>query len=396
MSVFFDNRRTNKKGLCTVYFRIYRDKKMILINSGFSCIPTAFKDGRFIGENTTIEKLNADFKEKYNTFRIWCLDYMDRGQSNKQVKEACEKYLNDGVTYEYAGSDNMSLLDCMYEYIDLCVTSKGTELVYVTTIERIKKYDRHVLLKDISYTWLMKFDVWMAKNIGLKVNSRGQTMRCIRTVFNYALGEEYVNRYPFKKFKIKIEETRHRVLDIDEIKLLKDYPCATEWQRKARDMWMLSFYLFGINNKDLFTMQSLTKGRCQYRRGKTHKLFDVPVPPEAQEIIDRYRGKKFLLDICDRNKDYHVYVKHCNAALQTIGQTIKNGCKYEGDALFPDLTMYWARHSCASVMGELDIPMETISQCLGHSSGRTVTQIYVRFNQKKIDEAQRKMIDALK
>ena len=59
------------------------------------------------------------------------------------------------------------------------------------------------------------------------------------------------------------------------------------------------------------------------------------------------------------------------------------------------LTSYWARHTWATIASELDIPVDVISHALGHSfsTGAKVTQVYINFNQKKIDDANRKVID---
>ena len=72
----------------------------------------------------------------------------------------------------------------------------------------------------------------------------------------------------------------------------------------------------------------------------------------------------------------------------TIG---KHGKKYR-EPLYPQLTMYWARHTWATIAASLDIPKETIAAALGHG-GNTVTDIYIDFDQKKVDEANRKVID---
>lgn len=50
-----------------------------------------------------------------------------------------------------------------------------------------------------------------------------------------------------------------------------------------------------------------------------------------------------------------------------------------------------ARHTWATIASELDIPKETIAAALGHG-GNTVTDIYIDFDQKKVDEANRKII----
>lgn len=57
-----------------------------------------------------------------------------------------------------------------------------------------------------------------------------------------------------------------------------------------------------------------------------------------------------------------------------------------------DVSPYWARHTWATIAAELEIPKETIAAALGHG-GNSVTDIYINFNQKKIDDANRRVID---
>lgn len=58
------------------------------------------------------------------------------------------------------------------------------------------------------------------------------------------------------------------------------------------------------------------------------------------------------------------------------------------------IIIHYARHSWATIAASLDIPKETIAAALGHG-GNSVTDIYINFDQKKIDEANRKVIDYL-
>lgn len=80
-------------------------------------------------------------------------------------------------------------------------------------------------------------------------------------------------------------------------------------------------------------------------------------------------------------------------ALQKIGpETIgKRGTKNYAP-LFPHFTTYWARHSWTTIAAEPDIPKETIAAALGHG-GNSVTDVYIRFDDRKIDEANRRVLD---
>lgn len=81
--------------------------------------------------------------------------------------------------------------------------------------------------------------------------------------------------------------------------------------------------------------------------------------------------------------------------LKQIGECKRSGLggKKHITPLFPDLSSYWARHTWATLAAQLDVPKETIAAALGHEIGMAVTSIYIDFNQSKIDEANRRVLD---
>ena len=63
--------------------------------------------------------------------------------------------------------------------------------------------------------------------------------------------------------------------------------------------------------------------------------------------------------------------------------------------IVPGISTYFCRHTWGTIAEELGIPMDVISQALGHSFANRTTLIYVKFDKKKVDEANRKVIDYL-
>jgi integrase len=230
----------------------------------------------------------------------------------------------------------------------------------------------------------------------MKINAYAIHLRNIRAIFNYAIDEEIITVYPFRKFKIKKEETSKRSLTREQLITLRDYPCE-EYQRRYRDIFMLMFYLIGINAADLFTAKRIINNRLEYHRAKTNKLYSIKIEPEAMEIINRYHGNDYLLNVLDEYKDYKDFLHRMGIALKQIGECkrVGRGGKKVITPLFPDISSYWSRHTWASIAAELDIPKETIAAALGHSQN-SVTDIYINFDKKKIDEANRLVIDSLK
>lgn len=60
----------------------------------------------------------------------------------------------------------------------------------------------------------------------------------------------------------------------------------------------------------------------------------------------------------------------------------------------PDnITTYYARHTWATIAAALDVPDDVISQALGHAARNSTTAIYIERSQRKVDEANRRVID---
>ena len=142
--------------------------------------------------------------------------------------------------------------------------------------------------------------------------------------------------------------------------------------------------LLGINTIDLCSLLrgDLIGDRIEFSRAKTHRLYSIKVEPEAEEIIKRYRGDSLLLNFADGLKNYRMYYNRLSIALREIGDSLK----------LPGLSSYWARHSWATIAAGLDIPRDTIAHALGHG-GNTVTDIYIDFDQAKVDQANRRVLD---
>lgn len=269
-----------------------------------------------------------------------------------------------------------------------------TREIYSLTLTHLTRFARDIgslRFEDITKSWLTDFDNYLARTSPSK-NARNIHLRNIRAVFNDAIDEELTAHYPFRKFKIRGVPTAKRSLTVEELRTLFACDCD-DTQRKYLDIFKLIFMLCGINVIDLCNAAEISGGRLEYNRAKTGRLYSIKVEPEAMEIIGRYRGKSHLLDILDRYGNYKDYAKRLNESLKRIGhtETGKRG-KKTFRPLFPQLTTYWARHSWATIAASLDIPKETIAAALGHG-GNTVTDIYIDFDRKKIDEANRRVLD---
>jgi len=270
-----------------------------------------------------------------------------------------------------------------------------TKESYLNTIKKIKIFNgkEGIEFEEINYQFLRKFDEWLAKS-GSGVNTRSIHFRNIRTVFNRAIDDEVIpnDMYPFRKFKIKTQEKEKESLTAVQVKKLYEYELKTPTLRMARDYWMLSFFLCGINPIDLFNLKRPANGdgRISFVRSKmqggSHDTIRLLLQPEAQEIINRYQNEKdspYLLIFIDKYVSYDIFIHF-------LAKKIREVAKITG---LNDLTLYWARYSWATIADNLDIAEKTISKGLGHVDKSMAGRKYISYDWSKVDKANRQVID---
>lgn len=299
--------------------------------------------------------------------------------------------------------DKTLVADYWSKFIDRKDKPKTAE-VYKTTLSMLGKYCDVANLRfaDITYTWLRDLEAWMEQR-GNAVNTRSIHLRNLRAVYNEAIREGLISQenYPFRQFRIKTEQTAKRSLNVDELRKLRDYSGEAHI-RKYIDVFFISFYLAGINMIDLLQLPKLEGGRIEYRRSKTGILCQLNVPQEALQLIRKYEGKERMLRFGEEYKNHKDFLHRMNENLQKVGimfyeyKQAKNGAIHKSKHYisdFPEITSYWARHTWATIAADIDIPDAVIDMALGHKSPYPMTDIYVRRNQKKVDEAVRAVIE---
>lgn len=312
--------------------------------------------------------------------------------------------MKDNIKSIIAGKEMEAEKNLLYyfgEYVKT-KTKKGTVEIYERTMRRIEAYDNKCTYDTIDRSWLERFQAYeLAK--GRMQNGIAIDLRNIRTIFNWGIDNEFTTKYPFRKFKIASERQQYLYLGAKEMKEYRDYPLEP-FMEKYRDLFMLGFYLIGINISDLLELPSgcIKNGRIQYRRNKTGRLYDIKVEPEAMAIIKKYRGTEHLLSILDDGTKEESFRRTINDYLKRVGRVEykknKRGAliKKEITPLHPDIVWYTARRSWATIAAELDIPKETIGKALGHSEWDSdTTSLYINFDYQKVDYANRRVLDEL-
>lgn len=280
----------------------------------------------------------------------------------------------------------------------------GNSIVYSCAINKLKEFagKEKLSFEEVTYSYIEKLNTALLSE-GMKVNGVANYLRTIRAVFNKAIKEGIISAdcYPFSKYQIKHEKTINRTLTLTEIRSIINLdlaPGTTIWHH--RNLFLLSYYLMGINFSDLLTLtkDSIVDGRIVFRRRKTHKVYSIWLHPKAEEILNHYRatstviGKAFLLPFVTNKNDSFLLKKD-------ILQAVKNTNDYlEKIAKLCDIdkpiTTYYARYTWANVARGLGYSKDIIAEGLGHEYGNKVTGIYLdHYSNRIIDEMNAEIIN---
>ena len=191
---------------------------------------------------------------------------------------------------------------------------------------------------------------------------------------------------PFEDFKIpKQEATRKRAIPADIIKkvwklpykdMKKGYKSTCRYNL-AKDCFILSFCLMGINSADLYNATEMKGNTIVYNRTKTKaRRLDgakmmVDIPKIVQPLIDKYKDStgKRLFNFYQFYGDEKTFNKAINSGLKEIGSILE----------VDDLEYYAARHSWATIaLNKVGIDKYIVHAALNHiDDSMKVTDIYI-------------------
>ena len=191
---------------------------------------------------------------------------------------------------------------------------------------------------------------------------------------------------PFEDFTIpKQEATRKRAISTDIIKKIWKLPYkdmkkgykATCRYNLAKDCFILSFCLMGINSADLYNATEMKNNTITYYRTKTkdrrldNAKMVVDVPQIILPLIEKYKDKtgKRLFNFYQYYADEKGFNKAINYGLKEIGATLE----------VDDLEYYAARHSWATIaLNKVGIDKYVVHAALNHiDDSMKVTDIYI-------------------
>lgn len=391
-----------KDGKGSLYIRFHHCNRMVLVPLKIRLAPSEWKDETVVNRPDSKE-LNALIARKQAEVDIRLINL--RAQHPFDWDQPTGIRLINYLLYGKAEKDryDRTVTEMFDEYTNQPM-AEGSKTIYKAAQKKVENYaGKDAKMKDIDYRWLVGFENFMATT--QSINGRAIYLRHLKAVCHYAVKTGVISRCPFDTFSIHTEPTEKRNISIELLREFYKFP-VDKAKARYRDYFFLMFYLIGINAVDLLraTPDMVQNGRMVYRRTKTHKPLSIKIQPEAQAIIDKYRGEHYLLDALDNVKNYKNFLHRMNDALKQIGPIVLEEKPAmtlfdlpvevaKTEPIVPDITTYYARHTWATIAFKIGISSDIVGLALGHSSRARVTWIYIEPDMTQVDEANRKVID---
>jgi integrase/recombinase XerD len=393
--VWLYNKREKKNGKYPVKIRVIWQRKFCFYQTGVDLASDEFKEYH----------TRKDLKKQFDNI-IYFLTKADKIVNdlgrNFSWKEFDALYYNRKPVVSRINnqSQSINLITQLEGYAKKLYgegsikTSKGYTTISNHLKVYLKKKDDYLLFSDVTPEFLNLLEKYfLGSKMKLSYSSIGVYMRNIRTIFNQAISKKIISAelYPFGKGKYVPPSSKKakKALPIEVIEKIYNYKSDNAEVVRAKDMWLFAYFANGLNVKDIAFLkyENIKDGVLSFIRAKTKhstkdniQTIEIFITEDIQRIINKWgrkpqRPKTFIFDILHPKvlSDLQIY-RDINQAVRTTNKYMKR--MSEDLKLERVPTTNFARHSFSTVLKRAGVPIEMISEQLGHTSIRT-TQIYL-------------------
>lgn len=347
-----------------IELRIYYMKKTKWISTGIRVFPKEWRNDRIVGRGDAMQ-LNRQLDKIISDVRQVVYEMYEEGQ----------------IELDAIPSRLLAKRKPVLMLLDFCRRraeirkhgiAKDSQERYDRFLTFLEGYDAIKTFYDLNEAKVMQLDQYL---IGKKMKAKSRWNNYHRFLNSFILDaqkENLVQKNPYDSVKIDRGDDGDGIdkfLFPEEFAKVRETKMSCERLEKVRDLFVFQT-LTCLSYVDLaaFTMEKIREVDLAQvlagRRGKTSVEYMVPLLPGAVEILKKYNGLpywrngKSLLT----NQKYNKYLKE---VMKEVG-------------IDRPVTTHWARHTGATLLLNLKVPLQIVSKVCGHSSTKMTERIYAK------------------
>lgn len=382
--LFYPNKaRINKKGFCVLRCRLTLEGERKEFSTGLFINPEFWNSSeQYYSSDTAINNELALIVNKLNDcylkLRVQDIPITGENILNSYLGVDAKDEQNETGVSEYY----QSYLKKFKKLIGLEIKKVTWDKFYYIgqhiTAFIIWKYKvKDIPLSRLDLNFLTELDFYLKTEKDLKQVTINKIIQRFRKVVRIALSEKLITSDPFLLYKSK--SIRNTIVYLNELELekLESYEFSQKRLKNTKDCFVFCCYS-GLAYAEMIGLKPkhLERGFdnnlwIKMEREKTGKPLSIPLLPKALEILQVFKNDSEFIFPRLSNQKFNSYLKEI-ADIVGIDKR---------------LTHHTARKTFATtVLLYNDVPMEIVSELLGHSS-ITITQThYGKIVQKKVSD----------
>lgn len=253
------------------------------------------------------------------------------------------------------------------------------EANYRCMLNTLEKFHgcRRLDFKGMTFDFLTRFEAYLEDRpraqslyLGEMRHLYREAMRRYNTDY-----DQVITNDPFTRYKVPRQQMRKGVRALTLEQLMAVYGYHGEGRAQlARDCFIMSFCLMGMNGVDMYNCTKMEDGVIKYNRTKTKgrrsdgAYIEVKVQPQVAGLVELYKGRRRVFDFHQRYATAVNFQRALNIGLKEVGEAVGIG----------DLTFYQARHTFATLSRNLmRFSKSDVDEALNHVGSYDIADVYI-------------------
>ncbi|MCY4781677.1 phage integrase SAM-like domain-containing protein [Sphingobacterium sp. UT-1RO-CII-1] len=386
--VFKHHRKSN--GTYNIKYRLTHRRKQVYKASSHYVVDAQLKPNMTIKDYVVLKKINRDLEVMRDNIGAigFDLDHMTADDVLQRITESkepvdidfikyCKKHLDKLQSDGKQGTHRArrSAVNHLIDYTKGSLDVNKVTTMFLRGFENFLKKPR-IIARENQFGGITKLN-----SKGLERSGIFKVMTNIRTMHNMcrkeynSTGNILVTANPFEYYDMPVpikSRKKGSDLSIQDIINMRDAD-LTGRAKLGRDIFMLSFYMCGLNMVDMYESErSIVDGRLEYSRSKVKDrrsdegFISIKIPAPALPLLEQYTSEYL-------QRRYSNYTNFNAAVNKGLGE----------------ITFYHARHTFATLASkEFGHSDRDIGIALNHSSEQSVTSRYIDTDWSIIDKIQ--------
>lgn len=372
--------RINSKNKCPIRCRITYNKKRKIFSTGFFINPDYWnskeqlakppsKDNTFINTQLSLikQQINQAFlflQVNEKEFDVEDIYLQYKGKSIKSEKTFLEVF--DYHNSKVKKTIGIDYVESTYKKFEEC-----KRLMKKFIRHKYKKND--LVLQNIKFIFLEDLDYYLKTERRQSQSTINKHIQRVRKIIKLAILEGFIDKDPFVFYRPKRTTKELIFLTSEELKLIETHQLRQKKLVIVKDLFIFCCYT-GLAYADMSELNTkhIQVGFdgnewIEMSRKKTKSKISIPLLPKPRDILLKYNNKLPKIS----NQKFNSYLKEI---ADIIG-------------INKNLTHHIARKTFAStVLLYNGVPMEVVSELLGHSKITITQEHYAKVVKKKISD----------